>query len=412
MALSKRGESYYYEFELYGQRYKKSTRCKNKRDAEAIEAAARLKVINDRAGIQSCRPPAPTLREFRQTFFDWVNSNSKTNYYLTLFNKLLLFEKLAEAPIDRIDESLIEAYKTWALNGDKTVNRKPLPKETINRCVGALRKALRYARFKLKLIDKLPLFDMYQGTAEPREYVFSQEDYEHWLNSSPEPLRSASILARNCGICRGEMLALQKDCVALFEMPDKDGFFGEIEVRRGLKRGCRRRTLKINRPMRDVLQALIAKTACAHVFTMPDNAEQALSKDSLGHQACGMKAKGGFHKEAGLHTLRHTFLTEMADLTDIFTLQKIAGHNQIQTTARYVHPQKRAIELAFKKLFVNGQAAAATNEVVLSSTQLACLLAGEVVVLALPAGSTELRLTSTQEPTPPRISRTENAARA
>jgi integrase len=413
MAVFKRdkGETYYYEFELFGQRYKKSTRCKNKRDAEAIKAAARLKVINDRAGIQSSRPPASTLREFKNTFFDWVNSNSKTNYYLTLFNKLLLFEKLAEAPIDRIDEPLIEAYKTWALNGDKTVNRKPLPKETINRCVGALRKALRYARFKLKLIDKLPLFDMYQGTAEPREYVFSQEDYEHWLNSSPEPLKSASILARNCGICRGEILALQKDCVALLEMPDKDGFFGEIEVRRGLKRNCRRRTLKINRPMRDVLQALIAKSSCAHVFTTPDNAEEPLSKGTFVGQARRMKAKGGFHKESGLHTLRHTFLTEMGELTDPFTLQRIAGHNQIKTTMGYVHPEKRTMASAFKKLFGNGQAVAVINEVVLSSTQLACLLAGEVVLLAVPAGSTELRLKSTQEPTPPQISHTENAAR-
>jgi len=152
-----------------------------------------------------------------------------------------------------------------------------------------------------------------------------------------------------------------------------------------LKRGCRRRTLKINRPMRDVLQPLIAKSSCAHVFTTPDDAEQPLSGDSLSCQACRLKAKGGFHKEAGLHTLRHTFLTEMADLADIFTLQKIAGHNQIKTTARYVHPQKRAIESAFKKLFGNGQAAAVINEVVLSSTQLACLLAGEVVLLAVPA---------------------------
>jgi hypothetical protein len=44
--------------------------------------------------------------------------------------------------------------------------------------------------------------------------------------------------------------------------PDNNGFFGEIQVRRGLKRTCRRRTLKINREMRDVLQALMAKSTC------------------------------------------------------------------------------------------------------------------------------------------------------
>jgi integrase len=366
-------------------------------------------VINDRAGIQSPRPPAPTLREFRQTFFDWVTGKSKSDYYLTNFNKLLLFEKLADAPLDRIDESLIEAFKMWAVKNVETVDRKPVAKDTINRYVGALRKALRYAHFKLKLIDKLPVFDMYQW-AEPRDYVFSQEEYEHWLNSSPEPLKSAPILARNCGICRGEMIALQKDSVVLLESHDSDGFFGEIEIRRGLKRTCRRRTLKINRQMRDALQALIAKSICAHMFTTPDSAERQLSRNTLSQQACRMKAKGSVHKDSGLHTLRHTFLTEMGELTDPFTLQRIAGHNDIKTTMRYVHPQKRAIESAFKKLFGNGQAATVINEVALSSTQVASLLAGEIVLLAVPAGTTELRLKSTQEPTCLQISPTENLA--
>lgn len=397
MALSKRGEIYYYEFELFGRRYKKSTRCKNKRDAEAIEAAARLKVINDRAGIQSSRPPAPTLRDFRQTFFDWVKSNCRSDYYLTTFDKLLLFPKFADQRLHRIDESLIEEFKMWAMKNVKTVGGEPVVKDTINRYIGALRKALRYAHFKLKLIDKLPCFDMYARPG-PRDYVFSEKEYQHWLKSAPEPFRSASILARNCGICRGEMLALQKDCVVLLESPDNDGFFGDIEVRRGLKRNCRRRTLKINRDMRDVLQALISKSRCAHVFTWPDNPERALSTGTFSNQARRMKAKGGFHKDSGLHTLRHTFLTEMGELTDPFTLQRIAGHNDIKTTMRYVHPQRRAIESAFKKLFGNGQGAALSSEVVLSSTQVASLLAGEVVLVALPAGSTELRLKSTQEP--------------
>jgi hypothetical protein len=273
MALSKRGEIYYYEFELYGRRYKKSTRCKNKRDAEAIEAAARLKVINDRAGIQAPRPPAPTLREFRQTFFDWVTSNSKNDYSLRNFNKLLLFEKLAEAPLDRIDEPLIEELKMWALKNVHTVTGEPVQKDTINRYLAALRKALRYACLKLKLIDKLPVFDMYEQP-EPNDYIFSPEEYEHWENSSPEPLKSASILARNCGICRGEMIAMEKDSVVLLDSPDNDGCFGEIEVRRGLKRKCRRRTLKVNRQMRNVLQALIAKSKCAQVFTTPDHPER------------------------------------------------------------------------------------------------------------------------------------------
>jgi len=38
--------------------------------------------------------------------------------------------------------------------------------------------------------------------------------------------------------------------------------------------------------------------------------------------------------DAGLHTMRHTLLTEMGRKTDSFTLRKIAGHVRITTTQR------------------------------------------------------------------------------
>jgi hypothetical protein len=53
------------------------------------------------------------------------------------------------------------------------------------------------------------------------------------------------------------------------------------------------------------------------------------------------------HPDARLHALRHTFLTEAAEYTDPFTLQYVAGRDNIKTTMRYVHPR----EAAFHKLF-------------------------------------------------------------
>jgi integrase len=52
--------------------------------------------------------------------------------------------------------------------------------------------------------------------------------------------------------------------------------------------------------------------------------------------------------DVGLHTLRHTFLTEAGEHTDAFTLQYIAGHDTIKTTMRCVHP--RAVSRAFGRI--------------------------------------------------------------
>jgi integrase len=54
--------------------------------------------------------------------------------------------------------------------------------------------------------------------------------------------------------------------------------------------------------------------------------------------------------DAGLHTLRHTFLTEAVEYTDAFTLQYIAGHDTIKTTMRYVHPWAESVSRAFGRI--------------------------------------------------------------
>jgi hypothetical protein len=42
-------------------------------------------------------------------------------------------------------------------------------------------------------------------------WVCSTADYQAWLAAARQPLRRASILAHDAGICRGELLALQWD---------------------------------------------------------------------------------------------------------------------------------------------------------------------------------------------------------
>jgi hypothetical protein len=72
-----------------------------------------------------------------------------------------------------------------------------------------------------------------------------------------------------------------------------------------------------------------------------------------------------------LHSTRHTMLTELGIAgADASTIQVIAGHEDIRTSQRYLHPTSENVLMAFERMHVMRRELASRKPV--SGTKRAC----------------------------------------
>jgi integrase len=130
------------------------------------------------------------------------------------------------------------------------------------------------------------------------------------------------------------MLNLEKECVLIRKRPDEDGNWGDLVIKRGLKRRARKRVLKINEEVKEVLERLVTESKCRHVFSQPRHRDLKLEpwvlESEMGRLREMARDKIKIDSDAGLHTLRHTFLTEAGEYTDAFyaAVHRRARHHQ------------------------------------------------------------------------------------
>ncbi len=218
---------------------------------------------------------------------------------------------------------------------------------TINRRLAALRKFFVWAKGSGKIAE-LPTEQVKGVPAAPRTpKALAKREVDRLLREAERHgnKRNLAILLtlRHTGLRVGELCNLCLGDVAISERK------GEVLVRGG--KGNKDRTVPLNVDARRAVEAYKAVRppfAGDHLFV----GQRGQPLRPQGVQIVVQK----YARRAGLpevtpHVLRHTFAKHVLDAgEDLATVQRLLGHERLETTAIYTHPTARDLEAAVRRL--------------------------------------------------------------
>jgi integrase len=353
MAVFKRGNVYWYEFEFMGQRVRDSAHTSNRELARSIERGRRRAMEESAGGVRKVKP---TL--FRKAGNDWLKGNAhwsastreintlKLSHPVPTFGKLLLTEITA----DRIAKFQLQRLR------DGVSNRE------VNMEVSVLRMVLRKHRlWHLIAPDYHPLPE-----PEDKGRALEAEEVDRLLtaavNSRSRSLFPALMTYLHTGVRGAELRKMRWHQVDLIRRT--------ITVRKSKTRGGEGRVIPLNEESYDVLVEWRSRfpNAQSEHYIFPSERYGFDGGQGHLHGAIAVwdldptKPMGSMksawttcRRIAGvkcrLHDLRHTVISEMgaAGVPDA-TLKAIADWVSAKMLERYSHTRHQAKQDAVDKL--------------------------------------------------------------
>ncbi|MGA7770480.1 MAG: site-specific integrase [Candidatus Sulfotelmatobacter sp.] len=349
MSLYRRdgGDVYWYEFRFQGRRIRESTNTTNRAAARDIEAAKRIELAKGEAGIVE-KGPMPTVAEYSEIFKKQMESEHskkpKTkSYYFNSLRGLALYTPLQKARLDCVErhvDGFIAKRRAMKKRGGGTISVA-----SVNRELETLRRML-YCAQKQNVIDRVPRISRIPGEVG-RDRVLSCAEEQAYLAAACPLLRDIGTVLIDTALRPEEAFRMTWENVHF--KPAEGSQYGRIFNPFG-KTKLSRRTVSMTARVAALLSmrheaagkpktgwAFPADTASEHVDSLKSQHRKAL-------KVSGVKA-------FVLYDLRHSMLTRLGEAgCDSFTIQKIAGHASITTSAKYVHPSDERLEGAFARL--------------------------------------------------------------
>jgi len=242
--------------------------------------------------------------------------------------------------LDEITPEMIRDFKETRL----ALQRSPA---TINRDLSCLRQILGIA-VKEELIQRSPFFG---GRVEflrekGRERTLSFGEERKYLRAAAPVLRDVAIIMVEMGLRPGEIFQLRGEDVHI------ESSAPYVHVREG-KSDRAVRDVPITSRALPVLNRRVSRAKGAYLFPRRIGNGYDRSRPMTELEPAHQRAlrKSGIEPPFRLYDLRHTYGTRAIEAgIDVFSVAKLMGHADLDTTQRYVHLSKGHLEEAQKKI--------------------------------------------------------------
>lgn len=338
--LFKRGKYYWFDFRFRGTRHQGTTFLKNKENAESYVAAFRTNLVNTGVGLTTPSAQPPLLSVFlKGAFLDNVRQNAKKPrtklFYAYGVKRLCAHPPFTRLRLDAIDELTIQAYKDARLAVKRAV-------VTINRELGTLRKALRFAE-DCKLITKAPRVRLLPNEHQ-RDFILDGEMEKRYLALADYPLKQVAILMLDLGLRPGEAVSLRKSSIS--------GSPPTVAVLAGKTVNAKRTLPQTNRTIE--VFALCASLFPESEWVFPGRKGQHFTAGAVSNRHTDLRKAHELPAEFVLYSTRHTYGTRLAESgASPFEICYLMGHASIKMSERYIHfaPSSVIRASAQKELF-------------------------------------------------------------
>lgn len=230
------------------------------------------------------------------------------------------------------DASLLtaEEVREWR---SYLLNVKRFSAATVNQRLAALRGLVRcYGRsLNIKGVKKVEAsVEVLSGRQIGR--LLAVLEGSRWLDKRNVAIVSLMVRA---GLRVSEVVSLNLDDLTISERK------GQVVVRQG--KGLKERTVPLSRLAREALERwLEVRPLFANQMLFVSQSGSSLDSRDIQRLIKNASTKTGITDDVTPHILRHTFATRALRQAkiDLATLSRILGHENLMTTARYLHPDK------------------------------------------------------------------------